>query len=267
MSTTSPFAPAPMPVPLPPSPAPAPAAVDGQPLAQRPKSFFTGRFGLIFGLVVVVLTVAAIALASVGPLFVNHSAIPAGMTKVFDGVPNDSSAWRAADGCSLVANGLDVESSTRTGCQFVPSKNADLLSQGFYLSVTLAPDASVTNAQEPVVAFSNDEYVALDQSGAYLICTGTFDRLGNNICVSDYSSAWHTDGYTPNTITLVYQLGADNGQDALVLFINGQQAHMVDLSLSSGAELVLAAAEPSQGQRGEAIYTHVTFYTASSQGS
>lgn len=265
MSMPTPFAPAPMQAPPPPAPAPAP--VDGQPLARRPKSFFTGRFGLVFGLVVVVLTVAAIALASVGPLFVNHSAIPAGMTKVFDGVPNDSSAWRAADGCALVANGLDVDSSTRDGCQFVPSVNADLLSQGFYLSVTLAPDASVTNAQEPVVAFSNDEYVALDQSGAYLICTGIFDRFGNNICVSDYSSAWHTDGYTPNAFTLVYQPGADNGQDALVLFINGQQTRTVDLSLSSGAGLVLAAAEPAQGERGEAIYTHVTFYTASSQGS
>lgn len=262
MSMMSPFAPAPVP-----PPAPTPLMVDGQPLAQRPKSFFTGRFGLIFGLVVVVLTVAAIALASVGPLFVNHSAIPAGMTKVFDGVPNDSNAWRAADGCSLVANGLDVDSSTRDGCQFVPSKNADLLSQGFYLSVTLAPDASVTNAQEPVVALSNNQYVAFDQSGAYLVCTGGIDRFGNDICVSDYSSAWHTDGYTPNTFTLVYQPGADNGQDALVLFINGQQTRTVDLSLSSGAGLVLAAAEPAQGERGEAIYTHVTFYTASSQGS
>lgn len=267
MSIMSPFAPAPMPMRSQPLPAPAPTAVDGQPLAQRPKSFFTGRFGLIFGLVVVVLTVAAIALASVGPLFVNHSAIPAGMTKVFDGVPNDSSAWRAADGCSLVANGLDVDSSTRDGCQFVPSENASLLSQGFYLSVTLAPDASVTNAQEPVVALGNDAFVAFDQSGAYLICTGTCQPLGGDTRVSDYSSAWHTDGYTPNTFTLVYQPGADKGQDALVVFINGQQTRTVDLSLSSGADLVLAAAEPAAGQRGEAIYTHVTFYSASSHGS
>lgn len=267
MNIPSPFTPA---APAAPAPAPQPsqAPVDGQPLAKRPKSFFTGRFGLIFGLMVVVLTVAAIALAAAGPLLVNHSAIPAGMTKVFDGVPNDSSAWRAADaGCSLVANGLDVDSSTREGCRFVPSEHADLLTQGFYLSATLAPDASVTNIQEPVVAFSNDEYLAFDQSGAYLICTGITDRFGNDTCVSAYSSAWHTDGYTPNTFSVVYQPGADNGQDALVLFINGQQTRTVDLTMAGESELVLAATEPSPGQRGEAVYTHVTFYSATSQGS
>lgn len=262
MSIPTPFAPVPAPAPPPPQ-----APVDGQPLAQRPKSFFTGRFGLVFGLVVVVLSVAAVALASSGPLLVNHSAIPGGMTKVYDSVPNDSNAWRTAEGCSLVANGLDASSNTRDGCQFVPSENADLLSQGFYLSVKLAPDASVTNAQEPVVALGNDAIVAFDQSGAYLICTGTCDPLGGDTRVSAYSSAWHTDGYTPNTFTLVYQPGADNGHNALVLFINGQQTRTVDLSLSSGAALVLAATEPSQGQRGEAIYTHVTLYSASGQGS
>lgn len=261
MSTLTPFTPQPSRL------APAPAPVDGQPLARRPKSFFTGRFGLIFGLVVVVLTAAAVVLASSGPLFVNHSAIPGGMTKVYDGVPNDSSVWRAADGCSLGAHGLDVTSDTREGCQFVPSENADMLGQGFYLSVTLAPDASVTNAQEPVVALGNDAFVVFDQSGAYLICTGTCESFAGDTSVSAYSSAWHTDGYTPNTFSLVYQPGADNGRDALVLFINGQQTRTVDLSLSSGADLVLAAAAPSRGVRGEAVYTHVTFYTAGSQGS
>jgi hypothetical protein len=222
---------------------------------------------LIFGLVAIILTVATIALASAAPFFVNHSAIPGGMTKIYDSVPNDTSAWSGADGCSVVSNGLDVSSDAREGCQFLPSESADLLSQGFYLNVTLAPDASVTNAQEPVVALGNDAFVAFDQTGAYLICTGSCDPFGGDTRVSAYSSAWHTDGYTPNSFSLVYQPGADNGHDALVLFINGQQTRVVDLSLAGGADLVLAAAEPAQGQRGEAIFTHITLYSASGQGS
>lgn len=263
MSIPTPFAPAP----LPPAPPPAPPAVDGQPLAQRPKSFFAGRFGLIFGLVVVILSVVAIALASSGPLFVNHSAVPAGMTRVYDGVPNDSGAWSAADGCSQAQSGLDVKSSNHHGCQFLPSESADLLSQGFYLSITLAPDASVTNEQVPLVALGNDVFVAFDQTGTYLICTGACGTLSSDTRVSASTSAWHTDGYTPNTFSIVYQPGADNGQDALVLFANGQQVRTVDLRVPSGADLVLAATESPQGAAGEAIYTHVTLYTAASQGS
>lgn len=267
MSMLSPYAPAPLP-PLPPAPpAQAPSPVDGQPLAQRPKSFFNGRFGLIFGLVAIILSVLAIVLASSGPFFVNHTAIPAGMTKVYDGTPNDTAAWSAIQGCSHVQNGLDVTSGNRDGCQFLPSNNADLLSQGFYLSVTLAPDASVTDTQVPLVSLGNDVFVAFDQAGAYLICTGGCDTLGGDVAVSASTSAWHTDGYTPNTFTLVYQPGSDNGQDALVLFVNGQQTRTVDLSVPQGADLVLAATEPAAGEPGEAIYTHVTLYTATGQGS
>lgn len=245
---------------------PASAPVDGQPLAQRPRSFFAGRFGLIFGLVVVALTVVAIALAASGPLMVNHLAVPANMTKVYDGVPNDSGSWSNASGCSLGQNGLDVSSSSQEGCQFLPSENADLLSKGFYLSITLAPDATVTNTQLPVVALGNDVYVELDPAGEYLICTGTCDSLAGDTHVTAFSSAWHADGYTPNSFTLVYQPGADNGQNALALFVNGQQEQLVDLSVSHGSDLVLAAADAGQGESGEAVYTHVTLYTATGQG-
>lgn len=258
MSTLTPFAPAPSP----PSP---PAPVDGQPLRERPKSFFTGRFGLIFGLVASVVSVLAVVLASSGPLMVNHASVPSGMTKVYDGTPNDSTTWSSIEGCSQAQNGLDVTSSNQHGCQFLPSGNADLLSQGFYLSLTLAPDASVTDAQVPLVALGNNIFVAFDQAGTYLICTGTCDTFSGDTRVSGSASAWHTDGYTPNTFTLIYQPGADNGRDALVLFVNGQQAHMVDLSVASGADLVLAATEPAQGEPGEAIYTHVTLYSSSPQ--
>ncbi len=261
MSRPTPFAPTPLPPSLPP-----PAPVDGQPLAQRPKGFFSGRFGLIFGLVAIVVSALAVVLASSGPLMVNHASIPAGMNKVFDGTPTDSAAWSTIEGCSLAQNGLDVKSSNHQGCQFLPSENADLLSQGFYLRVTLAPDASVTDTQVPLVELGNDVFVAFDQAGAYVICTGTCDTFGGDTRVSGSTSAWHTDGYTPNTFTLVYQPGADKGQDALVLFVNGQQQRMVDLSVASGADLVLKATEPAQGEPGEAIYTHVTLYTAVTAG-
>lgn len=267
MIAPTPYAPMPPHPPIPPSP-PATAPVDGQPLAQRPKRFFSGRFGLIFGLVAVVLTVLAVVLAFAGPLMVNHLAIPSGMTKVYDSAPNDSAAWSASRGCEHVQNGLDVTSRSQDGCQFLPSENADLLSNGFYLSITLAPDASVTAVQEPLVSLGNEVYVAFDQTGAYLICTGTCSTFAGDTEVSASTSAWHTDGFTPNTFTLVYQPGADNGTNALVLFVNGQQARMVDLTVPSQADLVLAATEPAPGETGEAIYTHVTLYTAtSSQGS
>ena len=261
MSVPTSFAPAP----LPPSPPPASAPVDGQPLRERPKGFFSGRFGLIFGLIAIIVSVLAVVLASSGPLMVNHASIPSGMSKVYDGTPNDSSTWSDIEGCSQAQNGLDVKSSNRHGCQFLPSESADLLSKGFYLSITLAPDASVTDAQVPLVALGNDVFVAFDQQGAYLICTGTCDAFGGDTRVSASTSAWHTDGYTPNTFTLVYQPGADNGQDALVLFVNGQQARTVDLSVPSGADLVLAATEPAQGEPGEAIYTRVSLYSSTPQ--
>lgn len=259
----TPFAPPPL-SPIPPAPPSLP--VDGQPLARRPKNFFSGRFGLIFGLVVVILTVVAIALASAAPLLVNHSAVPSGMTKVYDGVPNDGAAWSAATGCSHIANGLDVNGSNQNGCQFLPSENADLLSRGFYLKVTLAPDASVTNTQLPLVALGNDVFVAFTPAGEYLICTGTCDTLAGDTRVTAFTSAWHADGYTPNSFELVYQPGGDNGQNVLVLFVNGQQTRTVDLNISSGADLVLAAADAGPGEPGEAIYTHVTLYTTGSQG-
>jgi hypothetical protein len=264
MSTFTPFAPTPQ-RPQVPS---AASTADGLQPAQSLPGFFAGRFGLIFGLVAVIASVLAIAVAFSGPLFVNHAAIPSGMTSVYDSTPNDGSAWKTPSGCSLVAQGLDVSSSTSEGCQFVPSENADLLSHGFYLNITLAPDATVKNAQTPLVVLGNYVYVAFDQSGQYLICTDTCSSYASaGVNISDFASAWHTNGTTPNTFTLVYQPGGDHGQNALVLFINGQQTRMVDLSVPSGSDLVLAAIEPTKGEPGEAIYTHVTLYSATGPGA
>ncbi|MFI5272307.1 MAG: hypothetical protein ACHQ4H_04650 [Ktedonobacterales bacterium] len=236
------------------------------PLAEKPKRFFGGRFGGLFAAGVIVLLVAAIALASLGPLLVDHTpaSVPAGWATVFDGVPNDAAQWTPSSGgsCTAGSNGLTISSENgNKGCDLTPTTQSDVLSGGFLLEMTLAPDASAQNYQSPLVGFGDYVFVNFDQNGQYVVCTdicGAFSAVN----VSGLTSSWHTDGFTPNSFAVRYLPADTTHGDQLTLYADGQQVHVVNLHIPTNSSVTLGAGDDPSGGAGEAIYTHVTLYAA-----
>ena len=238
------------------------------PLAKNPRGLFPSRFAKIFGVVTIAATVVALILAAAGPLFTNHVAgeVPAGWTRVYDAIPNDPASWRTQSGCNLTAQGLDVRGDQiESGCVFLPSQESDLLSQGFILNVTLAADASLKGYQAPVIAIksgSDEVYVIFEQSGVYTVCTTD--------CRSSYlTSAWHTDGYTTNTFAIEYRPSSGTQASQVVVYANGQQIHAIEANISGDSNdnpsIVFGALPEVDGVYGEALFTHVTLYSASAR--
>lgn len=248
---------------------PRPFPAEERPLPEKPKGLFPNLYARIFGIVVVVVTVAVLALTTVAPAFSTHadSALPAGWTKVYDDVPNGARDWTLKAGCTVTPRGLDVRGDqVQGGCSFVPSTQDDLLSSGFLLAVTLAPDASVEGYQAPVVGVVGETdgvFVLFGQAGEYAVCVDTCDSPK----VQDLSSAWHTDGYTPNHFAIRYLPSDDIHAARLTIYVNGQEIQTVeDIDLPNAPVLVLDATEQGSSDSntfGEAVYTHMTLYSAS----
>ncbi|WIG61860.1 MAG: hypothetical protein OJF49_004609 [Ktedonobacterales bacterium] len=238
------------------------------PLAKNSRGFFPSRFATIFGVVTIAATVIALILAAGGPLLVNHvsSDVPAGWTSVYDATPNDPASWRAQEGCNITAQGLDARGDqNQDGCGFVPSQENDLLSQGFILKATLAPDGSLKGYQAPFIAIkggSDEVYVVFEQSGAYTVCIN--DCLRNTL---NFTSAWHTDGFTTNSIAVEYRPGSDAQGSRIVVYANGQQIEAVAADISGNPTLVFGALREVDGIYGEALFTHLTLYSASGSSS
>jgi hypothetical protein len=254
---------------------PRPFPAEERPLAKKPKGFFPGLYARIFGIVVVTVTVAVLALTAVAPAFSNHtdSALPAGWTKVYDEVPNGARDWSLKAGCTVTPRGLDVRGDrVEGGCLFAPSTQSDLLSQGFLLDVTLASDASVDGYQAPVVALASEKggvFVLFDQAGEYVICINDCERA-SELIADDLSSAWHTDGYTPNHFAIRYlPAGGDSNSARLTIYMNGQEVRTVEgIDLPDTPRLSLDAASAGPDDTfGEALYTHMTLYSASPPAS
>jgi hypothetical protein len=238
--------------------APRPIPAEEQPLAEPTGGLWPSRFGKVFGVAAIVLTLAGLLLAGLAPQLVTHapSGAPAGWTTLYDGTPSDSTGWDAAAGCTFSHSGLDVAGADgSSGCAYVPSQQHDLLSGGFQFSVALAPDGSVKLEQDPQITLTgggSSLYVVLNQTGEYIICEDSC-RPGSGVYFIGLSVAWHTDGYTPNSITLRY-LPAD---DSLTMYTDGQEVRTFQVSLPTQPALALGA-----DSGGEAIYTHVTLYSA-----
>jgi hypothetical protein len=223
--------------PNPTSPRPSPA--EEQPLAKPLHGLWPGRFGKVFGVAAIVLTLAGLLLAGLAPQLASHA-------------PSTTPA-----GCTFSDGRLDVVGADGSnGCAYAPSDARDLLSQGFQLSIALAPDGAVKLEQDPQITLTgggSSLFIVFNQAGEYIIC-GDSCQPGSGLYVLGLSVAWHTDGYTPNNITLRY-LPAD---DSLTLYTNGQEVHTLHVSLPVQPELALGADSGA-----EAIYTHVTLYSAS----
>jgi hypothetical protein len=221
-------------------------------------------FAITFGAIATLLTVSAIVLAFVAPMFDTSTApsIPENWSVVYDKAPNSSFDWANRNGgCLVDSAGLDATGSNVGSkyCTFIRSETNDLLSGGFLLNVQLAPGSQAPNRFESAeIRLGDTRRVIVDQSGNYAICGPSCSLNQQDPPVQGASFAFHGAGYTPNTITLRW-LGPGSN---LELYINGQ------LAATAPMDLVRSAANPPVLYLGatasdEAIFTHVTLYSAS----
>lgn len=236
----------------------AAANAEATPEQKPPRGFWTGRYGFVFAIVSVGVTLAALVLAMAGPSFAQRVTSPGGdgLTQVFDGGLRDNGQWDNTDSCYFSSSGLDVSSSSDYAqCQYKPSVNNDLTSQGFSLQVTIAPAATVTGEQVAVISAAGAT-VEMTQQGSFFVCEGSElpCTLGSGNA-SGATDAWHTDAYVANTIAIRYNPGA--GDSRIVFFANGQQFASVPAGQTSGA--ISLGTAPG----GEALYTHAALYSAS----
>lgn len=239
------------------------------PTTTAPRGWWSDRFGLLFGIVVTVVTLTAILLAVAAPSFSTRPAsAPASWNSIYSGNPKDDPNWRQNPGhCVELSAGLlaqgpgvgnvpDVLSSL---CVYAPTTTRDLLSQGFALDLSVAPAANVSTAERAAVFIgdpnaSEGVLAEIGQGGGleaiYLLC----DSAGS--CASQPTVAWHTDGFVTNTLSLRYMVTADGG--TLTLYGNGQKVASSDVTLPANPVIAIGA-----GSDSSALYTQFALSTAS----
>ena len=236
------------------------AAANAEPAAdaRAVSGLWSGRFSIVFAAMTITVTVAAVVLAALAPALATRPGVtpPAGFTQVYDANLSDDGKWEHAAPCIFTARGLDVSGGADgAACVFQPSATNDLTSQGFWLQATVAPAASVAGAVEPVILIGDNEVIVFDQVGAYaILCADTSIPGAIIVCAEGTTTAWHTNAFVGNTITVSYDAGAS----LLTLFANDQQVTSITLTMGSQASLALGA-----GAGGEALFTHATIYSAS----
>ena len=235
-----------------PQPAPISAPETGVPTqAARPS-----RFGLFFGITATVVTLAAIALAVFAPALSSapQLRIPQGWQQVYNANPSDApDAWTSSSGCTVNAQGLDVESDT--ACPFTPGPGASL-DTGVLVVAKLAPAAEVPLAQDAAVVLDKSLIVLISQEGDYQICRETCDPFSDagRVLASGSTVAWHADAFVPNELAVLYS----SDQNSLSLYANGQFVDQVSAGVGSSPEVALATST-----NGEALFTHIAIYAAS----
>ncbi|MGZ3665752.1 MAG: hypothetical protein ACXWQR_03950 [Ktedonobacterales bacterium] len=233
------------------------------PLPTVPEGLAPGRYARVVAGVLGVVCLIAVVLAALGPALTQRAqaSVPSGWGKAYDGAIRSDGTWDTADDCSLKANGLDVranDSSSNLSCDFKPSERLDVLGQGFYIEAKVAPAASVTGAQTPMLVAGEGEDInaAFDQDGNYRLCAGT-----GAVCTYGSTVAWHSDGFVPNTIGLLFIPDDPNSvSGTITLFANGQAVASRSGTLPPNSPLALGAEKGS-----EALFTHVTLYLASTR--
>lgn len=234
----------------------AAANAEAAPEQTPPRGLWTGRYGFVFAVVAICVTLVALVLAFLASGLTPHAASPSssGMTRVFDGLLTDDGQWDNTGACSFTPAGLDVSSSAGAAdCQYSPSVGNDLTSQGFILEATLAPAASVQGPESAEI-LAGGTSVELTQQGSFSVCAAPQLPCGTGTPSSTGATdAWHTDAYVSNTIQIRYSAG-----DARVtVSVNGQQIAALPVSQTSGPIAL------GSGVSGEALYTHAALYSAS----
>lgn len=252
----SPYYPVALPVPVVQYDPPRLTSEEG-PAPEKPRGLWPTRYARVLGAVMIAVTVAAIALAAIAPSLAGVSSlpVPSGWTKFYDGKP-EAGGWSNAAGCDFGDAGLHITGSTATGnCPFLPSRNRDLVSGGFYVEATLGSAAQLSATEDGgiLVGRGSEAIIAIvDQSGAYRLCTPpcTSDA---SVYASGDTVAWHANGYTDNVVGLRYLADSHTA----TLYVNGQPVRSVTYTLPTQSEIALGA---SRGA--EAIFTHVAVYAS-----
>lgn len=214
--------------------------------------FWAGRFGAIFAAVVVAVTIVAIALAAVAPTLGVYpgNTPPAGFAQVYTASLSDDGKWVNTGPCAFTSQGLDVTGSTDgVACVFQPSTSGDLTSQGFWLQTTVAPSAFIRGNEEPLILIGDSQAILFSQQGSYAV----YCQNSAVPCAAGLTTAWHTNAFVSNTITVSYDAGAST----LTVFANAQQVVQVSFVVGGQATLALGA-----GSNGEALFTRVSIYAA-----
>jgi len=243
------------------SPAATPPTVPNS--AQPAQSSHPSRFGLFFGIVASVLTLAAIALAVFAPQLTSAPKlqVPAGWQQIYSANPgNTPGAWDNASGCHFPSQGLVVDSNST--CEFQPANGATL-EGGVLIVAQLAPAADVSVSEDAGFLLDNSLLVIITQQGDYEIChnsctpatsADTTDPAPSPVIASGSTVAWHADAFVPNEIAVLYN--AD--QDTADFYVNGQFVDQVSADISASPTVALTTSSS-----GEALFTHVTIYAAS----
>ena len=230
--------------------------------AQPAQPAHPSRFGLFFGIVASVLTLAAIALAVFAPQLTSAPKlqVPVGWQQVYSANPgNTPGAWDNASGCSFPSQGLVVDSDST--CEFQPANGA-ALEGGVLVNAQLAPAADVSVSEDAGFLLDNSLLVVITQQGDYEICHNSCappsgedsDFATNPVVASGSTIAWHADAFVPNEIAVLYN--AD--QDTVAFYVNGQFVDQVSADISASPTVALTTSSS-----GEALFTHVTLYAAS----
>ena len=224
--------------------------------SERPSQPGAARLrNTVLAVIAAVLTVAAIVAAAATAAIGQSAPAPAsgGLQLVYNQqLTDDAGNWVVDQGCVFQDGALFADGESRGAvCEFVPSTKIDLLSQGFQLSVTMAPGEAVAAEEVGAIILgeSTGRYVvAFSQEGDYALTYGRATTLVNGSTI-----AWHADPSLPNTITLRYS-SANNQLD---VYANGQHVFAQSVTLGSGAPVSLAAPEGAQ-----AIFTSFSLYGA-----
>ncbi len=238
-----------------------------RPLDENPRGLAPDRYSRIGAVVAMLLVVCAVVLASVAPLLVNHAsgAVPSNWTKIYDAQPASGDGnWQTQNGCEITDRGLHVSQNTSATttpeCNFTPSASRDLTSQGFYFEAVTAPPADVTNLEDPVIAFgvSGSVFaVIFGQDGQFTACTDPCDQSGNSLYTIGIAGSWHTNGFTENTIALLYNATTQQ----VTVYANGQEAATLTYSAPPASRMLLSVAGSYSGPT-EALFTHVRVFSA-----
>lgn len=221
--------------------------------AEPPKS---GRwFVPVFGVLLTVLTLGALALAFFAPSTITPLSPPSNWAQVYSGTPSESSgAWDVTKGCEFTTSGLYTASGAT--CAFLPSQKQDLTSQGFYFSVTLAPAGDVAQEEQGAIGLGDSLWMCVDQFGTYILSTGACDTSTATSAQTDTGevASLHTDALVANTLSVLY----DAQKETVTYAVNGQPFATVQVvTQGQGTTISLGT-----GANGGAIFTSATLYSA-----
>jgi hypothetical protein len=269
-----------------PSPSPGPwnpylpATVTSEegPAETKPRGLWQGRYAQVTGVFFIGVTLLAIVAAIIGLVLttqLSSVAAPSGWTRAYAGNLQYTSRWSGDGGCYTGQNGLDVNASGAWDvCPFDPSTSSDLVSHGFQINLSLAPESTLKNALTPLVQVGDSSGDGLslifDDTGNYAVCQDTSDdcsgclgaalSCNSDALATDSTVAWHTSQYVANEVEIRYQPNPDNS-GTLTIFVNGQEVASSTLRTALGNNLSIAI---GAGNGGEALYTGATIYTAGS---